>query len=538
LLGALVGGISALMDVAPPRERLTLNLQAASLAQQLGDRERLLRTHMRICLDHAEMGEFGAAAARIDAFETLARELSAPWFQWRAPVLRSMLALVHGRFAEAEAQVAEAREVGAASGDTQLERVLVMHRQGQLRAAERHDEMLQHNVMTRQYWTHFGAGDGWQWIAPALAASRVEDAEATARNLARVPEGWLPSGDNVYALFYAAEPVAFAGTEADAENIYQMQLPAADRDVLLGATQQLWEGPVARLLGLLSARRGRWDEASGHFEAAIDRARRLDAAPILCRTRYEYARALQQRGDRDRARDLLREARPDAERLPLPGLLCLIDRRLEQLGGVEPAPSPVRAPGPTAPAASGGLPFSMVREGEYWAVAYQGATFRLKDSLGLRYLERLVAQPEQEIHVLELAGGRDASGGEPAGATIDAGDAGELLDPEARESYRRRLEDLREEMAEAEAAGDGFRASRAREEIEFLGAELSRAVGLGGRGRRAGGAAERARSAVQRRIRNALDRIAEHAPGLTSYLEQAIKTGTFCIYRPPPPPGG
>jgi hypothetical protein len=68
--------------------------------------------------------------------------------------------------------------------------------------------------------------------------------------------------------------------------------------------------------------------------------------------------------------------------------------------------------------------------------------------------------------------------------------------------------------------------------MEFLGAELSRAVGLGGRGRRAGGAVERARSAVQRRIRNALDRLAEHAPELSRKLEAAIKTGTFCVFRP------
>ena len=44
----------------------------------------------------------------------------------------------------------------------------------------------------------------------------------------------------------------------------------------------------------------------------------------------------------------------------------------------------------------------------------------------------------------------------------------------------------------------------------MLGAELGRAVGLGGRSRRAGGAAERARSAVQRRIKNAIERIGEH----------------------------
>ena len=87
-------------------------------------------------------------------------------------------------------------------------------------------------------------------------------------------------------------------------------------------------------------------------------------------------------------------------------------------------------------------------------------------------------------------------------------------------------------MAEAESFGDATRASRAREEIEFLGAELGRAVGLGGRARRAGSAAERARSAVQRRIKNALARIADAAPDLAAVLGRTVKTGNFCVYRP------
>ena len=115
--------------------------------------------------------------------------------------------------------------------------------------------------------------------------------------------------------------------------------------------------------------------------------------------------------------------------------------------------------------------------------------------------------------MLELAAGPGpAPTGRDRGEVVDAGDAGELLDDEARAEYRRRLEDLRESVAEAESFGDAARARRARAEIDFLGAELGRAVGLGGRQRRAGGAAERARSAVQRRIKNALDRIAEASP--------------------------
>jgi len=155
----------------------------------------------------------------------------------------------------------------------------------------------------------------------------------------------------------------------------------------------------------------------------------------------------------------------------------------------------------------------------------------LKDSLGIQYLVRLLEAPGREIHVLDLVGERSAAAG-GVNEAIDTGDAGELLDDEARRSYQRRLEDLEETVAEAESFGDAARAARAREEIEMLGAELGRAVGLGGRARRAGGAAERARSAVQRRIKNAIERIAEHAPALAGVLSRTVRTGNYCVYRP------
>jgi hypothetical protein len=37
---------------------------------------------------------------------------------------------------------------------------------------------------------------------------------------------------------------------------------------------------------------------------------------------------------------------------------------------------------------------------------------------------------------------------------------------------------------------------------------------------------------VRQRIREALVRIGEHAPELRCYLENAVKTGTYCSYRP------
>ncbi len=155
----------------------------------------------------------------------------------------------------------------------------------------------------------------------------------------------------------------------------------------------------------------------------------------------------------------------------------------------------------------------------------------MKDSLGIQYLVRLLEAPGREIHVLDLTGER-AAGGAGVNEAIDTGDAGELLDDEARRAYQRRLEDLEETVTEAESFGDAARATRAREEIEMLGAELGRAVGLGGRARRAGGAAERARSAVQRRIKNAIERVGEHDKNLAALLGRTVRTGNYCVYRP------
>jgi ubiquinone/menaquinone biosynthesis C-methylase UbiE len=118
----------------------------------------------------------------------------------------------------------------------------------------------------------------------------------------------------------------------------------------------------------------------------------------------------------------------------------------------------------------------------------------------MQYLARLVERPGVEVHVLELAGSADHP---------DRGDAGELLDPTGFQAYRARLAQLRDAAEDAEAIGDPERAERARSEMEAIASELARATGRRGQPRRAESAVDRARSAVQRRIKDALDRIAE-----------------------------
>jgi hypothetical protein len=112
------------------------------------------------------------------------------------------------------------------------------------------------------------------------------------------------------------------------------------------------------------------------------------------------------------------------------------------------------------------------------------------------------------------------------------GDAGEMLDGQAKVAYKLRTVELREQLEEARELNQLELVDRLEDEIETLGRELSRAVGLGGRDRRAASASERARINVTRAIKIALERIAEHNPALATLLTSSIRTGTFCSYTP------
>jgi hypothetical protein len=251
----------------------------------------------------------------------------------------------------------------------------------------------------------------------------------------------------------------------------------------------------------------------------------MGARPWIARTQHEYAQLLLARdapGDPERARELLSTALDTARALGMARLAA----RIENAGGQ--VPSDVRA-------SARGVFRS---EGEYWSIVYAEDAFRLRDSKGLQYLARLLAVPGDEVHALELVGANKvAVRRADIGDELELGgfgDAGELLDAQAKAAYRQRLGELETEVEEAETWNDLERAARAREEREFIARELSAAVGLGGRDRRAASAAERARVNVTRAIKSALARIDENSSALGAHLERTVRTGVFCSYRPDP----
>src|ERR671931_2618243 len=136
---------------------------------------------------------------------------------------------------------------------------------------------------------------------------------------------------------------------------------------------------------------------------------------------------------------------------------------------------------------------SLRRLGDIWEVASGDTSFHLMDAKGVQHLAHLLANPGQEFHALDLVGGQSV-GGDSAGLPDQElsvrgrgqDDSGPLLATQAKAEYRQRVSDLQEELEEAETFNDPERASRARAELDFIEAELSAAVGLGGRDRRPG----------------------------------------------------
>ena len=271
--------------------------------------------------------------------------------------------------------------------------------------------------------------------------------------------------------------------------------------------------------------------ANSGFETAAQAWSDIGAPFETALARMGLGHSLRAEGKEERALLEFRAARATFERIGAPHQ----EARTAQLcEGIGPAGQPPVGPSTAAHSAHAAV---FHREGDYWSIGFEGRTARVRDSKGLHYLARLLADPGRELYVLDLVAagkaGPDAPGG-PAGSRLvgDAGDAGELLDQRAKEAYRRRLTEIDEDIQEARTMGDTERAAQADAERECLIRELARAVGLGGRDRRAGSASERARSAVTRAVRQALTRIREHHSSLGEHLDRTIRTGTYCAYMP------
>jgi hypothetical protein len=168
------------------------------------------------------------------------------------------------------------------------------------------------------------------------------------------------------------------------------------------------------------------------------------------------------------------------------------------------------------------------REGDVWTLASDAREVRLRDMRGLHYLAMLLREPGREFAALDMV---RVTNGLPPRRERDTS-LGAKIDSRAAAEYRARVAALDAELAEAERHADLGRIERASLEREALVAELDSLARS--RGAPPGSDVERARVAVTKAIKFALDRIAEVHPELGAHLAATIRRGYACAYLPDP----
>jgi hypothetical protein len=479
--------MGALMDIADPRERLPLNEEAARLAAELGARGMLLRTRLRLFFDDADLGNLRAADARLGAVELLVRESPRRASMLSLTLGRCLLAAARAQWAEHERLFDEAQEL---ADDGPVPTPIIPHAVGALRLRGRDDELARRReevVPTFAHWSSYPAA------FDAMLAARQGDRAGAAQALARLDPEHVRICMDTILLAWIAEGAAVARDAAMGALLETALSAHAEEWSSVSAPGFLVETPVAWSRALAASARGRPGDAAAFRRAAFEAARRAGSDAAL---------ASMARG------------------------LPTIDWGQDAGAAAEGPRERERTASPEVPAVQ------FRREGEVWRVTWGTAALVLRPSRGLGMLAELASTPGRELYALDLDRAAPRGGTGDGAEVVDAGDSGELLDEQARAAYRARLGELEGELAEAQSWNDAGRTARLRAEAEALRAELARAVGLGGRARRGGGAAERARINVQRRLADAIRHIARQHPDLGRHLDRAVRTGLHCSYQP------
>ena len=169
-------------------------------------------------------------------------------------------------------------------------------------------------------------------------------------------------------------------------------------------------------------------------------------------------------------------------------------------------------------------------QGKTWLTVYDGIPRSIADSKGMRYIAHLLQNPGQEIHAATL---RAVVAGEEN--ILLLGSAGEVLSDRTLKEYRENVRELDEDIQEAESNNDLGRATKLKEVREAVTTEIARAVGLGGRNRKAADDFEHARQAVSATIYRAKKAIKKEHEPLWQHLDNCLKIGMFLSYQPDQP---
>jgi tetratricopeptide (TPR) repeat protein len=471
-------------------------------------------------IDLFQLGDPGAIRA-LEELRQRANALACQNVLHLVSVMDVMLLIRQGRLDAAEAAAGRSYALGEAAGEIDTLAFLACHtlviRWLQGRDAELVDwaDQLAASLPRTRTDILFDA------CAATLAAraGRRESARASldrlaAGGLGALPQsnGWLPG------MLVIVELAADLGDGALTREAYDLLVPYADLPVVV-SPGLVCLGSTERGLGVAARSFGDLDRAVDHLERAVVANVGLENRPLWTMARADLAAVLRQRdgrGDRARAADLLRAAVADADSM---GMTARAAAWWAELSDLDAGHDHATGDGPRAR-------HGVIRRHEaYWIMGLGEHTIHVPDLVGMHYLAELLTHPGESIPALSLAS---------HGAMANGPIRHELLDEVAKTAYTHRARELRHELAEAEADNDLGRAELLRAELGALIDQIEAATAPHGRSRVFVDEAERARTAVHKAIKRAIDTIERAAPDLAELLRSSIATGTRCCYTPDP----
>lgn len=409
-----------------------------------------------------------------------------------------------GRIEEAEEAARAAYELGVAVGDADATGYYAAHVM-RIRSLQGREAELLELVPVVVESPLMMARERALRASIAGVAARAGDTERARSILGGMgPADIVPSSTSLVALASLADVAVALDDSVLAREVYAALAPFASLP-LVPSLAVTCLGSVERPLALAATAFGDTALALDHFERALAADERIGNRPMAAIAKAELARALAASGDsRARAELLLSVAIEEAESMGMTARRADWIEWLAELGTTQASRR-----------------CTVDRIGNRWIVNAGTLRAEVPNLVGMQYVKVLVDRPGEDIPASELAG-----------AGLMDGARHELADRQTLDHYRQRVRELDAEIAEADDDADLARAESLRLEREDLRDELSRVLGLGGGQRTFTDASERARTAVAKAVKRAIDAVDEVEPKLASHLRESIITGRVCRYDP------
>jgi len=244
--------------------------------------------------------------AEVAIASRIADELRQPAQLWMVATARTLCALLEGRFEEAGELIEKAYRLGErtipwnAAVTRQLQLFALRREQGRL------DEL--EETVTDAAHTH-RTYPVWRCVLADLYAQlgRQDDARAEFERFAASDFTELPFNEEwLLGMTLLADVCTALGDVPRSVRLYELLVPYHELHAV--GQPEISFGAVARALGKLAATSGRFEQATQHFEAAIQLNQRSGARPWTAHARHDYARMLIARGDHQNARQQLAQA--------------------------------------------------------------------------------------------------------------------------------------------------------------------------------------------------------------------------------------